>query len=1048
MPDYADDTVTVITPVPDVAPIAGDPPFVIDLVDRGTGAVIGHLNVSHGAEDPIVYNVVAGVPNPDVGVVYVDRATGQWAFQPTTAARAAAWAAGRNGSVTFAIAVSDGVHVTTVAVEAPVDAATAPHAGDPAFTLTGIDATSAAVSGHLNVADADGDTLTYSLSTPFDPTLGTVAIDSAAGTFVFTPRALARYHSWFDPDARTATFNVTATDGTYITRVNVLVPITALHPDQDGTLTATELAALAYNGDVGVGINADGSIRAIDGTFTVATVHDAAGAAAVLDHIAALLGAPVGGIDARDIVRQSVVQADGTYVEDFYRLNRTVGGVPVLGGSTILAVNGDGVVTGVFGGYDPRIDSVDTRPGASMADQAKAFAAARAVVAAGLSITLDPAERDAFLASLTYDGELAIYAADPAESPALAWRVTVSVPADPDTSDPELEAPNPGPLVLATFLLRANGADAATVLANIAPDLGLWVPTSQQATDLLGDVHEFEAESKDGLPLAQHRLHDAGRDIWTYVLHTSRQQTATELTTLGNPANKDGFGWNPHYVSAAANVAAVYDFYRDILGRRSIDGQGRQIKILIVDQLDQNGLFANQKGFGLMVLGNGYWTGLDAVAHEYTHGVNRYLVGDGGQIGIQTTRQGAALEEAYADIMSNLIEGKVDDGRWLIGEDGHCGRVGGCTLEDLSDPSNYGQLENFSQFDLNGDPQDNSTIFGYAAYKMMTDRRNADVFTEIWARIYYDSLYRLSPGASFGDAAIAVISSVKTLGLSTNQVTAVRNAFREVGIGVPDKPSQPVDLMAYSPIPLPSVGDFSVGQNGSWVYVANGRVVSVVDANGRTVDGEITVGGYSTAVAAATVGSRVYVGVAFEDATGQTSVEVVDAYERTVVGTIPLGVGTDQPVTMKLSPDGRYLYVGTLNSRIVVVDTVLRTTKVIDLTHGDTSGLDLAVSPDGKFIYATPETYSTSVPRSQRYGAYVIDAAAGKVVAKLFSGGSDVELNAAGSLLYQSTYLIQNNTAIPVIRSTDTDTRGFSANPPIRVVDDQGLQHESDRAEG
>jgi Thermolysin metallopeptidase, alpha-helical domain len=59
---------------------------------------------------------------------------------------------------------------------------------------------------------------------------------------------------------------------------------------------------------------------------------------------------------------------------------------------------------------------------------------------------------------------------------------------------------------------------------------------------------------------------------------------------------------------------------------------------------------------------------LDVVGHEYTHAVIAYALGDGNGTPLDYGESGA-LNEAYADIMGSLIEGKTGEDRWLIGED-------------------------------------------------------------------------------------------------------------------------------------------------------------------------------------------------------------------------------------------------------------------------------------------------------------------------------------------------------------------------------------------
>jgi Zn-dependent metalloprotease len=83
--------------------------------------------------------------------------------------------------------------------------------------------------------------------------------------------------------------------------------------------------------------------------------------------------------------------------------------------------------------------------------------------------------------------------------------------------------------------------------------------------------------------------------------------------------------------SVAATTAKVRDFYRDILGRDSIDGLGMAIvSSLNYGQQFQNAFWSGQ----MMVYGNGdqnvfdeFWKAPDVICHEITHGVTQFASG-------------------------------------------------------------------------------------------------------------------------------------------------------------------------------------------------------------------------------------------------------------------------------------------------------------------------------------------------------------------------------------------------------------------------------------
>jgi Zn-dependent metalloprotease len=142
--------------------------------------------------------------------------------------------------------------------------------------------------------------------------------------------------------------------------------------------------------------------------------------------------------------------------------------------------------------------------------------------------------------------------------------------------------------------------------------------------------------------------------------------------------------------------------------------------------------------------------------------------------------------------MGSLIEGKsrADEGRWLIGEDS---TFDGGAVRNLADPGSiqtaYGPYrdnyaDRYTEDGDEGGEHVNSTIFSNAAYRMMTDPVNADISDETWARVFYHSMYRLSPGATFADGRAAVISTaaLPEYGFTDKQKLAIAAAFDEVGI--------------------------------------------------------------------------------------------------------------------------------------------------------------------------------------------------------------------------------------------------------------------------
>jgi len=95
----------------------------------------------------------------------------------------------------------------------------APVAGTPGAQT--VDPETGTVTGTLGFTDPDGDTLTYTASTP---TNGSVTLNAAAGTYTYTPTTRPPFG---DPDGAD-TFTVTASDGQATAMTTIDVPVTAL----------------------------------------------------------------------------------------------------------------------------------------------------------------------------------------------------------------------------------------------------------------------------------------------------------------------------------------------------------------------------------------------------------------------------------------------------------------------------------------------------------------------------------------------------------------------------------------------------------------------------------------------------------------------------------------------------------------------------------------------------------------------------------------------------------------------------------------------------
>ena len=177
---------------------------------------------------------------------------------------------------------------------------------------------------------------------------------------------------------------------------------------------------------------------------------------------------------------------------------------------------------------------------------------------------------------------------------------------------------------------------------------------------------------------------------------------------------------------------------------------------------------------------------------------------------------------------------------------------------------------------------------------------------------------------------------------------------------------------------------------GTHAYVANSasNTVSVVDVNTKQIIATIPVDNTPTSVVAKPDGTRVYVSNA-----DSATVSVIDTASRTVIKriTVPGGAYVHIPGDMAISPDGTKVYVAVADHSIAVIDTA---TNVVSgggvVSYGDIGGI--AVSADGRRLYVTdpsagviqvvdtakfngPWTGITSPTISVGYGATPVDVA-------------------------------------------------------------------------
>lgn len=205
--------------------------------------------------------------------------------------------------------------------------------------------------------------------------------------------------------------------------------------------------------------------------------------------------------------------------------------------------------------------------------------------------------------------------------------------------------------------------------------------------------------------------------------------------------------------------------------------------------------------------------------------------------------------------------------------------------------------------------------------------------------------------------------------------------------------------------PSGAVSQLTAAPGGSVVYGTSffGGVVYFIDTNSNRITATVSA---NTAQGAAVTptGSRLYVTNFDGD-----SVTVIDTATATVIATIPLP--TNGPTTVVITPDGKSAYVnhdpipGGAPNAVTEIDTSTNT--VVRSISVGTFGFGIAISPDGKTLYASSDVV----------GLQYIDVGTGTITKTIpLPGAWYISISADGSRAYVGEYGL-GNTAVVDLRS-------------------------------
>jgi Zn-dependent metalloprotease len=250
-------------------------------------------------------------------------------------------------------------------------------------------------------------------------------------------------------------------------------------------------------------------------------------------------------------------------------------------------------------------------------------------------------------------------------------------------------------------------------------------------------------------------------------------------------------------VDAHYGAQMTYDFYKDVLGRDSIDGKGEKLVSYVhVGSELVNAFWDGQKmSYGD---GNGTDSGplttLDIAGHEITHGLTERTAG------LLYRGESGGLNEAFSDILGTGVEWYASQKNpgvefdWKMGEDAWTPANGpGDALRYMDDPTKDGySVDHYSNYPKQTEVHGSSGIANNAFYLLANGGTNrtsgqkveGGIGMEKGLKIFSRALTTyMTPNTNFAQARQATVKAATDLyGASSAEVQKVKDAWSAVGV--------------------------------------------------------------------------------------------------------------------------------------------------------------------------------------------------------------------------------------------------------------------------
>ncbi|MGZ3457387.1 MAG: M4 family metallopeptidase [Archangium sp.] len=250
-------------------------------------------------------------------------------------------------------------------------------------------------------------------------------------------------------------------------------------------------------------------------------------------------------------------------------------------------------------------------------------------------------------------------------------------------------------------------------------------------------------------------------------------------------------------VDAHYGAEMTYDFYKNVLGRDSIDGGGEQLMSYVHISTNYDNAYWDGTQMNYGDGDNNEFsplTTLDIAGHEISHGLTERTAG------LVYSGESGGLNEAMSDILGTGVEWYASQKNpavkfdWMIGEDAYTPANGpNDALRYMDDPTKDGySLDNYKSFQSSTEVHSSSGIANNAFYLLVNGGKNRTSGIEVKGGIGMEKglkvfgralAHYMTPNTTFAQARQACISAATDLyGATSPEVQKVKESWTAVGV--------------------------------------------------------------------------------------------------------------------------------------------------------------------------------------------------------------------------------------------------------------------------